>query len=71
MSEALQSDNPIFCSPKMSVRLATHLGEKTVHRDIEKLVEMELVIRSGYGYITNIDSLRSMMAKRKHPNRSS
>lgn len=42
--------------------------EKTVQRDVEKLVELELVRKSGVGYIANTDILRSMIAKRRSPN---
>ncbi|TAE89039.1 MAG: Fic family protein [Bacteroidetes bacterium] len=45
--------------------------EKTVQRDVEKLVELELVRKSGVGYIANTDILRSMIAKRRTPSNGS
>jgi Fic family protein len=39
--------------------------DKTIQRDVEKLVELELVRKSKNGYIANTDILRSMLAKRK------
>ena len=57
----------------LSIRLAqlyANVSEKTVQRDIEKLVALELVRKSENGYITNTNVLRSMVAKRRHvPNK--
>lgn len=41
--------------------------EKTIQRDVEKLIELELVRKSESGYIANVDILRSMIAKRRSP----
>jgi Fic family protein len=52
----------------MSVVLArqyANISEKTIQRDIEKLMQMELVGKLGSGYISNTDILRSMIAKRR------
>lgn len=54
---------------QLSIRLAqlyANVSEKTVQRDIEKLVALELVRKSENGYITNTNVLRSMIAKRRH-----
>jgi len=54
--------------PTLSIKLAftyANKTEKTIQRDIEKLIELELVKKSTHGYTTNIDSLRSMFAKRR------
>lgn len=44
------------------------VSEKTIQRDVEKLIELELVRKSSAGYIANTDILRSMIAKRRSPN---
>lgn len=57
--------------PTMTIRLAqafSNVAEKTVQRDIEKLVELRLVKKSENGYVANVDSLRSMIARRRMPN---
>lgn len=41
------------------------ISEKTIHRDVEKLVELNLVRRTATGFVANTDSLRSMIAKRR------
>lgn len=54
--------------PTMTIRLAraySSVVEKTIQRDIEKLVELDLVKKTGNGFVANIDSLRSMIAKRR------
>lgn len=45
--------------------------EKTVHRDIEKLVALELVRKSGVGNIANTNILCRMIAKPRSPNNGS
>jgi Fic family protein len=52
----------------LSVPLAKHyasISGKTIQRDVEKLMELELVRKSEKGYVTNTDSLRRMIAKRR------
>lgn len=52
----------------LSVQLAkqyTGVTEKTVQRDVAKLIELELVRKSAIGYIANTDLLRTMIAKRR------
>jgi len=44
------------------------VSEKTIQRDVEKLMELELVRKSKSGYIANTDILRSMIAKRRLTN---
>lgn len=54
----------------LTVQLAkqyTGVTEKTVQRDVEKLIELELVRKSNVGHIANTDILRSMIAKRRSP----
>lgn len=54
--------------PTMTIRLAglySNVVEKTVQRDLEKLVDLELVKKTDSGFVANIDSLRSMIAKRR------
>ncbi|MFN8277435.1 MAG: Fic family protein [Chitinophagales bacterium] len=57
--------------PLMTIRLArtySNVVEKTIQRDIEKLLELALVKKSANGFVANIDSLRSMIAKRRRAN---
>lgn len=54
--------------PGMSIPLAqaySSVVEKTVQRDIEKLMELELVRKTAFGFVANTDALRSMIAKRR------
>lgn len=44
--------------------------EKTVQRDIEKLVELGLVRKGDLGFVANSDVLRNMIAKRRVSNNS-
>jgi len=55
----------------LSILLAkqyARLSEKTVQRDVEKLIELELVRKLEGGYMANTDILRSMIAKRRLSN---
>jgi transcriptional antiterminator len=49
----------------LAQQYARAVSEKTIQRDVEKLIELQLVRRSGGGYIANTDILRSMIAKRR------
>ena len=52
----------------LTVQLAkiyANVSEKTIQRDIEKLIELELVIKIGEKYFANTGILTSMFAKRK------
>jgi Fic family protein len=48
----------------LAKQYAGGVSEKTIQRDVEKLMELELVRKSKSGYIANTDILRSMIAKR-------
>jgi Fic family protein len=58
-----------FTAPKVSTisillaKTYSNISLKTVQRDIEKLIELELVNKTINGYIVNTDSLRKMFAK--------
>ena len=52
----------------LAKQYAGGVSEKTIQRDVEKLMELELVRKSKSGYIANTDILRSMIAKRKLTN---
>ena len=52
----------------LSVALAKQyasLNEKTIQRDLERLIELKLVKKSGNEYSANTDLLRSMVARRR------
>jgi len=49
----------------LAKQYAGSVTEKTIQRDVEKLIELELVRKSETGYIANTDILRSMIAKRR------
>jgi len=54
--------------PNLSIQLAkayASLNEKTIQRDIDRLVSMELLIKSEEQYQLNTDSIRSMFAKKR------
>lgn len=55
-------------SVPLAKQYAGSVTEKTVQRDVEKLIDLELVRKSENGYIANTDILRSMIAKRRSPN---
>jgi len=63
----------VFTIPQisgLSIALArlysnTGVSEKTAQRDIDKLIELELVRKSENGYIANTDILQRMIAKRR------
>lgn len=46
-------------------RLYASAGDRTVRRDIERLMQLSLVVRTEKGYATNTNALRSMIAKRR------
>jgi len=52
----------------LAKQYAGGVSEKTIQRDVEKLIELELVRKSKSGYIANTDILRSMIAKRRSTN---
>jgi Fic family protein len=52
----------------LAKQYAGGVSEKTIQRDVEKLMELELVRKSKSGYIANTDILRSMIAKRRSTN---
>lgn len=52
----------------LAKQYAGSVSEKTIQRDVEKLMELELVRKLEIGYIANTDILRSMIAKRRSPN---
>jgi Fic family protein len=58
-------------SVPLAKQYAATVTEKTIQRDVEKLIELELVRKSANGYIANTDILRSMIAKRRSPNNGS
>jgi Fic family protein len=54
----------------LSVHLAktyANISEKTIQRDVEKLIGLRLVKKSGDKFYANTDILKGMMAKRKSP----
>lgn len=54
--------------PNVSIPLArmySNISDKTLHRDMEKLLELGLVLRNEDKYISNTGVLHSMIAKRK------
>ena len=58
----------LFQVSGLSIPLAKQyagITEKTIQRDIEKLIELELVRKTQGSYIANTDILRSMIAKRR------
>lgn len=55
----------------LAKQYAGAVSEKTIQRDVEKLIDLELVRKSGNYYITNTDILRSMIAKRRSLNDTS
>lgn len=64
----LEKEFTVAMVPTLTIALAaaySSVSEKTLQRDIEKLVEMDLVRKSGVGFVANIDTLRSMIAKTK------
>jgi Fic family protein len=52
----------------LAKQYATKLSDKTIQRDLDKLIELGLVRKTNQAYIANTDSLRSMIAKRRLPN---
>jgi len=52
----------------LAKQYAGGVSEKTIQRDVEKLMELELVRKSKSGYIANTDILRSMIDKRRSTN---
>jgi len=52
----------------LAKQYAGGVSEKTIQRDVEKLMELELVRKSKSGYIANTDILHSMIAKRRSTN---
>lgn len=58
-------------SVPLAKQYAGAVSEKTIQRDVEKLIELELVRKSDTGYIANTDILRSMIAKRRPQNNGS
>ena len=46
-------------------RIYANVSEKTIQRDIEKLIELELVVKIGEKYFANTGILIQMFAKRK------
>lgn len=57
----------------LSIALAKVYSEKgvsgkTMHRDVERLVDLELLLKTKTGYIANTAILKSMIAKRKSSN---
>lgn len=59
--------------PNVSIPLAriySNISEKTVRRDIEKLLELELIVKQEDKFIANTGTLYSMMAKRRIVNRN-
>lgn len=58
----------------LSIQLAkqyTGVSEKTIQRDIDRLIDLELIRKSTHGNIANTDILRSMIAKRRARNNGS
>ena len=58
---------------ELSIALAKVYSEKgvsgkTMHRDVERLVDLELLLKTKTGYIANTAILKSMIAKRKSSN---
>jgi Fic family protein len=54
--------------PELSMKLArlySVVSERTIHRDIEKLIELELVEKIHGGYRANISLLNRMIARKK------
>jgi len=54
--------------PTLSVNLAvaySKTSEKTISRDLNKLIDLELVNKAGNDYKTNTDSIKQLMARRK------
>lgn len=49
----------------LAKQYAGSVSEKTIQRDLEKLIDLELVRKSKNGFIANTDILRSMIAKRR------
>ena len=57
--------------PNTSIPLAklySRISAKTIRRDLEKLIEMQLVSKQNDKYVANTDILRSMIARRKAVN---
>jgi Fic family protein len=54
--------------PNLTIPLAkayASLNEKTIQRDIERLVELKLVLKFEEKFVANTDSIRSMFAKKR------
>ena len=52
----------------LSVHLAktyANISDKTIQRDLEKLIELELVKKVDDKFFSNVDILKSMIAKKK------
>lgn len=57
--------------PELTMRLARLYGvvsERTIHRDIEKLIDLDLVEKVPGGYKANISMLNRMIARKKKNN---
>lgn len=64
----LGKDVPLSEIPELSTRLArmyANVSDRTVNRDIKKLIDLELIVKTKSGYIANIELLHGMIAKRK------
>jgi Fic family protein len=54
--------------PNMTIQLAriySNVSPKTIQRDIDKLIELELINKSDGKFIANTNTLRNMVAKRR------
>ncbi|MCU0403981.1 MAG: Fic family protein [Chitinophagaceae bacterium] len=55
--------------PNISIKLArmySNLSERTVLRDLEKLLELDIVIRSNGIFFANVNQLKGMIARRRN-----
>ncbi|MBU3741035.1 MAG: Fic family protein [Candidatus Kapabacteria bacterium] len=57
------TDVPNLSTPL--ARMYASTGDRTVRRDVERLMKLSLVVRTEQGYATNTNALRSMIAKRR------
>lgn len=54
--------------PELNIRLAklySNVSEKTLERDVNELISLDILIKEGLNYYANISALNQMMAKRK------
>ena len=54
--------------PDLNIPLAklySNIGERTLSRDIEELIELKIINKEGNQYFANVSALNKMMAKRK------